>query len=78
MRHAPFSRRRAAAALACAAALALSAGCAAPGQSQSAAEPVAITVWTYYNGEQLEAFNALVAEFNETVGQEWRAPARAA
>ena len=26
-------------------------------------EPVNLTVWTYYNGEQLDAFNALVDSF---------------
>lgn len=36
----------------------------------SPANPVNITIWTYYNGEQLEAFNALVDEFNSTVGKE--------
>ncbi len=32
--------------------------------------PTTITVWTYYNGEQLESFNQLVDQFNSTVGQE--------
>lgn len=27
-----------------------------------------ITVWTYYNGDQLESFTSLVNQFNETVG----------
>ena len=57
--------------LAAAAAMMLLAGCgskAAPGFSP--ANPVNITIWTYYNGEQLEAFNALVDEFNSTVGKE--------
>ena len=27
-------------------------------------EPVNLTVWNYYNGEQLDAFNALVDSFN--------------
>lgn len=36
----------------------------------SPANPVNITIWTYYNGEQLEAFNALVDEFNSTLGKE--------
>lgn len=35
-----------------------------------AEEPISITVWNYYNGEQLSAFNAMVDEFNETVGRE--------
>ena len=29
-----------------------------------------ITVWTYYNGDQLESFNKLVDQFNETTGLE--------
>lgn len=32
--------------------------------------PTSITVWTYYNGDQLSAFDGLVEEFNETVGAE--------
>lgn len=32
--------------------------------------PVSIDVWTYYNGNQLTAFDSLVEEFNETVGKE--------
>lgn len=43
-------------------------GCA---QSQSApASPTHISVWTYYNGDQLSAFHHLVGEFNSTVGKE--------
>lgn len=30
--------------------------------------PTKITVWTYYNGDQLSAFDGLVEEFNESVG----------
>ncbi|MDE6606525.1 MAG: extracellular solute-binding protein [Lachnospiraceae bacterium] len=33
-------------------------------------DPVTIEVWTYYNGDQLTAFDSLVEEFNETVGKE--------
>lgn len=36
----------------------------------SAGNPVTIEVWTYYNGDQLTAFDGLVKEFNETVGKE--------
>ena len=59
----------------CAAALAFSlAACggtqAAPGANTAAAQPVRITVWNYYNGDQLECFNKLVDEFNATVGKE--------
>ena len=44
-------------------------GCGAePGIGKSE-EPVNLTVWTYYNGEQLDAFNALVDSFNESVGK---------
>lgn len=32
--------------------------------------PVALTVWHYYNGSQQAAFDALVEEFNDTVGRE--------
>ena len=32
--------------------------------------PTTITVWTYYNGDQLSAFDGLVEEFNESVGAE--------
>lgn len=34
------------------------------------ADPVSLTVWHYYNGSQQAAFDALVEEFNETMGQE--------
>ncbi|MBQ6733600.1 MAG: extracellular solute-binding protein [Lachnospiraceae bacterium] len=33
-------------------------------------KPVQISVWTYYNGPQLNAFNSLVSDFNRTVGKE--------
>lgn len=33
-------------------------------------EPVTLTIWNYYNGEQLEAFNQMVQNFNDTVGKE--------
>lgn len=33
-------------------------------------DPVTITIWTYYNGKQLESFNAEVKNFNDTVGKE--------
>ena len=32
--------------------------------------PTSITVWTYYNGDQLSAFDGMVEEFNGTVGAE--------
>ena len=60
----------------CAAALTFSlaaCGGAAPAASSkktTPAQPVTITVWTYYNGDQLETFNKLVDEFNTTVGKE--------
>lgn len=33
-------------------------------------DPVAIGIWHYYNNQQKIAFDSLVTEFNETVGQE--------
>ncbi len=51
------------------------AGCNASNRPSSSAtlspkDPVNITVWTYYNGDQLETFNKLLETFNSTVGQE--------
>lgn len=43
-------------------------GCAVGGTKSS--EPVTLTLWTYYSGEQLDAFNALIDTFNDTVGKE--------
>lgn len=43
-------------------------GCAAGGNKSS--EPVTLTVWTYYSGEQLDTFNTLIDTFNDTVGKE--------
>ena len=61
--------------LLCAAALAL--GCAScggaahsTGKSGGTAGVTHITVWTYYNGDQLESFNKLVDQFNETTGRD--------
>lgn len=45
-------------------------GCQHTPEVSPASSPVELTVWTYYNGEQLAAFNSLVDEFNKTVGQE--------
>ena len=33
-------------------------------------EPLSLTVWTYYNGEQLGAFNEAVEAFSATVGRD--------
>ena len=53
----------------CAAALALGcAGCSGIAGSEVPAKVTNIMVWTYYNGDQLESFNSLVDQFNETVG----------
>lgn len=46
-------------------------GCAAKGEPKSTLDPdhpVTVTVWNYYNGDQLAAFEQLVEEFNSTVG----------
>ena len=44
--------------------------CACGVDGQGGKEAVQISVWSYYNGTQLTAFNDLVREFNETVGAE--------
>lgn len=33
-------------------------------------DPITITIWHYYDGDQLTAFDTLVSEFNNTVGAE--------
>lgn len=40
------------------------------GTKATISEPITLTIWTYYNGEQLACFNELVETFNETVGKE--------
>lgn len=52
-----------------AAALALTAGCGSKSPLDPK-DPVSLTVWHYYNGAQQTAFDALVEEFNDTVGRE--------
>ena len=39
------------------------------GCSGKKSDPVTVTVWTYYNGDQLDAFNDLTEKFNDTVGK---------
>lgn len=49
------------------------AGCGASPASKiklSPDDPVSLEVWHYYNGPQKEAFDEMVAEFNDTVGME--------
>ncbi len=57
--------------LACltAASVSILAGCADKGPLDSK-NPISLTVWHYYNGSQQAAFDALVEEFNNTVGKE--------
>lgn len=43
-------------------------GCVGCGGSAKA--PTTITVWNYYSGDLLSSFNALVDQFNATVGKE--------
>ncbi|MBN7773516.1 extracellular solute-binding protein [Clostridium aminobutyricum] len=52
--------------------LVLLSGCDKQGKSEllDAENPVTITVWHYYNGEQQKAFDEMVSEFNETDGLE--------
>lgn len=56
--------------LAALAAAMLLSGCGEGAEEPAAAEPVRITVWHYYNGEQLQTFDALVEEFNATEGKD--------
>lgn len=62
------ARRACAVCLAAVLALALT-GCGDKGPLDPK-DPVSLTVWHYYNGSQQAAFDALVEEFNDTVGQE--------
>ena len=73
--------------LLCAAALAL--GCAScggaaqsTGKSGGTAGVTHITVWTYYNGDQLESFNKLWTSSTRPLAAKrasgWKVPARAA
>ena len=41
-------------------------------EKQTEKEPIELTVWTYYNGDQLRAFNEAVDAFNATEGKENR------
>lgn len=45
-------------------------GCGSSAQNAKTTQVTNITVWTYYNGDQLECFTDLVDKFNETVGAE--------
>ena len=59
------------AALVCAALMLLSlAACGSEEQTPPPSDLVTITIWTYYNGSQLEAFTDLITRFNDTVGRE--------
>ena len=62
-----ISRRSFLAAAAVSAAALTVSGC---GEKKSKKEVTDITVWNYYNGDQLESFNRLVSTFNETIGKE--------
>ncbi len=53
-----------------AAVLALTALSGCGGTEVKEAESITLSVWTYYNGAQLTAFNKLINEFNKTVGAE--------
>ena len=39
------------------------------GGSGKKSDPVTVTVWTYYNGDQLDTFKDLTEKFNDTVGK---------
>ncbi len=51
------------------------AGCSGSGSKKSKSaldpgNPVTVTVWDYYNGDQLTSFDKMIEEFNSTVGLE--------
>lgn len=50
--------------------MALLAGCGKANGKLDPDNPVTVTAWHYYNGAQQTAFDALVKEFNDTVGLE--------
>ena len=57
----------------CAALMLPAFGCGKKGGQDTALDPknpVTVTVWNYYNGDQLAAFDQLVEEFNASVGAE--------
>lgn len=39
------------------------------GGSGKKSDPVTVTVWTYYSGDQLDTFKDLTEKFNDTVGK---------
>lgn len=45
-------------------------GCQKTPEPTTSASNINLTIWNYYNGDQLAAFNSLVDEFNNTVGKE--------
>lgn len=45
-------------------------GCAEDKTQLSNKEPVTLTVWHYYNGNQKDSFDRLIEEFNETYGND--------
>ena len=65
-----INHRKTLRAVACALALTLLVGCTPPGAQVAAKDPIAITVWHYYNGAQQQIFSQLVEEFNQSVGQQ--------
>ena len=45
-------------------------GCGKKAEALSPSNPVNLTVWHYYNGPQMAAFDTLVEKFNRTLGRE--------
>ena len=64
-----LSQKHSACILAAVLLLASASGCSVKTDNTASADPLTITVWTYYNGDQLELFNKLVSEFNDTTGR---------
>ena len=61
-----LSQKHSACILAAVLLLASASGCSVKTDNTASADPLTITVWTYYNGDQLASFERLVEEFNTT------------
>ena len=64
-----LSQKHSACILAAVLLLASASGCSVKTDNTASADPLTITVWTYYNGDQLASFERLVEEFNTTIGK---------
>lgn len=65
-----YGKRLVAACLTAALFLSLLAGCQREESLSQSSDPIVVTVWHYYNGDQQHIFDQLIQEFNETRGEE--------